>query len=408
MTIFKYKGRNRAGKLVSGTVESTSEESVAEQLINDGIIPTAIFSSKSGSKLSSIDWQAWFQPAISLEILVIFCRQMYSLTKAGVPLLRAIKGLMQNSNDKMLKKALEAVNIDLTNGRSLATSMQQHPHVFSSLFVSMIHVGENTGRLDQALLQLANYYEKEIETRKRIKSAMRYPVFVIIFILCAMFILNLKVIPQFGKMFSRFGVDLPLPTKILMSTSEFFVSYWYLMIAIMLGGLCAFQVWISQAKGREAWDKFRLKLPIVGHIVTRAQMSRFSRTFALMLKAGVSLNTSISLSAKSLGNKFLENRLLEMKSAIESGTNMSVAAAKSGVFTPLVQQMIAVGEETGQVDDLLLEVSDFYDREVDYDLKTLTAKIEPILLVIVASMVLILALGIFLPMWNMLDLVKGR
>ncbi|MGN2671569.1 type II secretion system F family protein [Aliivibrio fischeri] len=407
MAIFKYSGRNLRGESVSGSIEATSQESVAEQLMNDGVIPTGIKANKFGGTSRSMDWKKWLQPSIPLEVLVIFCRQMYSLTKAGVPLLRAMNGLAQNSNNKLLKTTLEEVTADLTNGRSLSVSMQQHPQVFSSLFVSMIHVGENTGRLDQSLMQLANYYEQEMETRKRIKSAMRYPVFVLTFILLAMFVLNIKVIPQFAGMFARFGVELPLPTRILIATSSFFVNYWHLLIGAMTGAMFAFQAWISRAEGREKWDKFRLRLPIVGGIVTRAQMSRFSRTFALMLKSGVPLNQSLALSAESLGNKYLENRLLEMKAGIESGTSMSATAAQSGIFTPLVQQMIAVGEETGQIDDLLLEVSDFYDREVDYDLKTLTARIEPILLVIVSGMVLILALGIFLPMWNMLDVVKG-
>lgn len=407
MAIFKYSGRNSRGEQVSGSVESVSQEAAAEQLMSNGVIPTSIRSSKFGGKSSSTDWKKWFQPNIPLEVLVIFCRQMYSLTKAGVPLLRAMNGLSQNSNNKLLKNALEEVTSDLTNGRSLSVSMQQHPLVFSSLFVSMIHVGENTGRLDQALLQLANYYEQEMETRKRIKSAMRYPIFVLSFIFLAMLVLNVKVIPQFTSMFARFGVELPLPTRILMATSSFSVNYWHFMLGGMAGMFVAFQSWISGDVGREKWDRFRLRIPIVGDIVTRAQMSRFSRTFALMLKSGVPLNQSIALSAESLGNKYLENRLLEMKSGIESGTSMSATAAQSGIFTPLVQQMIAVGEETGQIDDLLLEVSDFYDREVDYDLKTLTARIEPLLLVIVSGMVLILALGIFLPMWNMLDVVKG-
>ncbi len=408
MAIYKYIGRNAKGVSVSGKIEAPSQESAAEQLLNDSIIPISIL---SGGKLKgsapSVDWKAWFQPSVPLEVLVIFCRQMYSLTKAGVPLLRAMNRLTQNSNNKLLKQALEEITADLTSGRSLSISMRQHPRVFSTLFVSMIHVGENTGRLDQTLLQLANYYEQEMETRKRIKSAMRYPIFVLSFILIAMLILNVKVIPQFTSMFARFGVELPLPTRILMVTSSFFVSYWHFILGGMAGMLFAFQTWISGDSGREKWDQFRLRIPIVGDIVTRAQMSRFSRTFALMLKSGVALNQSLALSAESLGNKYLENRLLEMKSGIESGTNLSTTAAKSGIFTPLVQQMIAVGEETGQIDDLLLEVSDFYDREVDYDLKTLTARMEPLLLVIVSGMVLILALGIFLPMWNMLDVVKG-
>lgn len=405
MPTYRYQGRNLDGSKTSGHVDAPTEELAAEALFNKGVIPTLI-SSDQGADFS-IDWKSLFTPSVPLEVLVIFCRQLYSLTKAGVPLLRSMKGLIQNCANKQLKEALEAVSNELTNGRSLSSSMQMYPKVFSPLFVSMIHVGENTGRLDEALLQLSHYYEQEVETRKRIKTAMRYPSFVISFILVAMFILNVKVIPQFTSMFSRFGVDLPLPTRILIGMSDFFVNYWPMMIGVLLGCLFAFRAWLSTAAGRQKWDKFRLRMPIVGGIVNRAQLARFSRTFALMLKAGMPLNQSIALSAEALDNKFLESRLLEMKAAIEAGTSVSTTAVNANIFTPLVIQMISVGEETGRIDELLLEVADFYDREVDYDLKTLTARIEPILLVIVAAMVLVLALGIFLPMWGMLDAIKG-
>jgi MSHA biogenesis protein MshG len=186
------------------------------------------------------------------------------------------------------------------------------------------------------------------------------------------------------------------------------VNYWHFIIGVSVALAFAFRTWLNTADGRETWDKLRLRFPIVGNIVNRAQMFWFSRTFSLMLQSGVPLNQSIALSAESLGNKYLEARLLEMKASIEAGGAISATAVNSGVFTPLVVQMITVGEETGRIDELLLEVADFYDREVDYDLKTLTARIEPILLVIVAGMVLILALGIFLPMWGMLDAIQGK
>ncbi|WP_394248677.1 type II secretion system F family protein [Vibrio profundi] len=406
MPTYRYQGRNADGSKASGQVDAGSEDLAAESLLGKGIIPISITEGKSASGLN-MDLSGLFVPNVPLEVLVLFCRQLYSLTKAGVPLLRSMKGLTQNCENKQLKEALEEVVNELTNGRGLSASMQLHPRVFSPLFVSMISVGENTGRLDQALLQLAGYYEQEVETRKRIKTAMRYPTFVISFILIAMFILNVKVIPQFSSMFSRFGVDLPLPTKILIGMSEFFVNYWGAMVGVIVGSLFAFKAWIGTADGRETWDKFRLKMPVVGGVINRAQLSRFSRTFALMLKAGVPLNQSLSLSGEALGNRYLELRIQEMKSAIEAGSTVSSTAINSGIFTPLVIQMISVGEETGRIDELLLEVADFYDREVDYDLKTLTARIEPILLVIVAGMVLILALGIFLPMWGMLDAIKG-
>ncbi|MEJ3630209.1 type II secretion system F family protein [Vibrio vulnificus] len=406
MATFHYQGRTLDGNKANGQIDAVTSEAAAEQLMNRGIIPVSITQGKTGSGLD-FDLNALFAPAVPLEILVLFCRQLYSLTKAGVPLLRSMRGLVQNCENKQLKAALEEVVAELTNGRSLSASMQLHSKVFSPLFVSMIHVGENTGRLDQALLQLANYYEQELETRKRIKTAMRYPTFVISFIVVAMFILNVKVIPQFASMFSRFGVDLPLPTRILIGMSEFFVNYWMLLVGFIVGLIFGFKAWIATADGRERWDKWRLKFPVVGGVVNRAQLSRFSRTFALMLKAGVPLNQSLALSAEAMGNRYLELKILKMKADIEAGSQVSVTAINSGIFTPLVIQMISVGEETGRIDELLMEVADFYDREVDYDLKTLTARIEPILLVIVAGMVLVLALGIFLPMWGMLDVIKG-
>ncbi|PSW09600.1 MSHA biogenesis protein MshG [Photobacterium rosenbergii] len=405
MAVFNYRGRSSQGDIKRGQLEAASQDAAADILMRQGVIPLEIREGKA--KSAGLDIDRLFKSRIPLEVLVIFCRQLYSLTKAGVPLLRAVRGLGQSASHPLMRETLDAVVVELTNGKSLSASMKEHPRVFSELFVSMISVGENTGRLDETLLQLAQYFEQEMETRRRIKSAMRYPTFVLIAITLAMSVLNIKVIPQFASMFSRFGVELPLPTRILIATSNFFVHYWPLMLGAVVVSWIALKAWRQTPAGGEKWDKFRLKVPIVGDIVNRAQLSRFSRTFSLMIRAGVPLNQAIQMSAESLGNNYLENRLIEMKNGIESGSSIAAMARQSGVFTPLVLQMIAVGEETGQVDDLLLEVSDFYDREVDYDLKTLTARIEPILLFIVAIMVLVLALGIFLPMWSLLDVARG-
>ncbi|PSW10222.1 type II secretion system F family protein [Photobacterium sanctipauli] len=405
MPQFIYRGRGAQGELQRGQIEAATQDAAADLLIRQGIIPLEIREGKA--KVAGVDLKDLFKSNIPLEALVIFCRQLFSLTKAGVPLLRSIKGLGQSASHPLMKSTLESVVVELTNGKSLSAAMKQHPRVFSELFVSMIQVGENTGRLDESLLQLAQYYEQEMETRRRIKSAMRYPMFVITAIMIAMAVLNIKVIPQFASMFGRFGVDLPLPTRILIGTSNFFVHYWPLMIGAIGLTWIGIKVWRQTPAGSEKWDKWRLKVPVVGGIVNRAQLSRFSRTFSLMIRAGVPLNQAIQMSAEALGNRYLETRLIEMKNGIEGGSSIASTASQSGVFTPLVLQMIAVGEETGQVDDLLLEASDFYDREVDYDLKTLTARIEPILLLVVAIMVLILALGIFLPMWSLLDVARG-
>ncbi|MFL7022759.1 type II secretion system F family protein [Enterovibrio norvegicus] len=409
MARFRYTARAANGKRVSAVVEAGTEHEAIASIVDGGMVllsltPTTARAQKASSGQSSV---SLFQRPVKLESLVILCRQMYSLTKAGVPLMRAIKGLAQSTADKPLQAALLSICNELSNGRALSTSMRDHPHVFSDLFVSLIQVGENTGRLDDAMLQLAEYFEQEMETRRRIKSALRYPSFVLMVIISAMVFLNVKVIPQFAGMFAKFGSDLPLPTKILMATSSFFVDFWWLLLISSVCSFAGWSLWKNTEKGRVSWDKFKLRIPLVGPLVNKALMSRFSRTFALMLRAGVPLNTALQMSGEALDNHFLAGEVDRMKSAIESGVNLSSVTGDSKLFTPLVHQMIQVGEETGQIDNLLLEASEFYDREVDYDLKTLSARMEPILLLVVAGMVLILALGIFLPMWNMLDLIRG-
>jgi MSHA biogenesis protein MshG len=285
--------------------------------------------------------------------------------------------------------------------------MAEYPKVFSQLFVSIVHVGENTGQLEKAFLQLSQYLELEMDTRKRIKTAMRYPTFVILAIVIAMVILNIFVIPQFAEIFGRFNVELPLATRILIGTSSFFVNYWPLLLVLTIGSVFLVRWYVGTPKGRMLWDKTRLRLPVVGSVIERSLLARFSRSFAMMVGAGVPLNQALSLVASAVDNAFMAERIVEMRRGIERGESLLRNAISSELFTPLVLQMISVGEETGQVDELLTEAAEFYEREVDYDLKSLTARIEPILITVVAGMVLILALGIFTPMWDMMRAVRG-
>ncbi|HEG4447777.1 TPA: MSHA fimbrial biogenesis protein MshG [Aeromonas hydrophila] len=406
MSSFAYKGRDSQGNAVSGVVEAATEMAAAEQLMRRGVMPTELKPGKA--KAAALDWSLLLERGVRLDELVVFSRQMYALTRAGIPILRAIAGLEESAHSKPLKRALHALGEDLGNGRPLSSSMQAHPRVFSSLFVAIIHVGENTGQLEEAFLQLANYFELELETRKRIKTAMRYPSFVLIAIGIAMVILNIMVIPVFAGMFAKFGVELPLATRILLATSHFFVHYWWVMLGVLLAMVFGWRRWVSTVKGKLTWHRWQLKLPIVGTIIERSLLARFARSFSMMLKAGVPLNTALSLVADAVDNAWMAGRIRDMRAGIERGESLLRTAGGSGLFTPLVMQMIAVGEETGQVDDLLHEAAEYYEREVDYDLKSLTARIEPILIGIVAVMVLILALGIFTPMWDMMRAVRGK
>ena len=406
MAQFKYIGRDQQGNTLKGEVEANSKELAVDLVMQKGILPSQLTEKKSGGK--SFKFSGLLAPHVKLSDLIIFSRQIYSLTKAGIPILRAVNGLADSSHSKILKEALYDLLDRMHNGYSLSAAMAAHPRVFTQLYISLIQVGENTGQLDRVFLQLSQYLEQELETNKRIKAAMRYPTFVLIVLAVAMVVLNIYVIPVFSSMFAKFNAELPWTTKVLLATSSFFVNYWPYLLAIIIAAISSIKIWLDTKNGKYLWDKWKLHIPVIGSVIERSLLARFSRSFAMMLSAGVPLNNSLYLVAYAVDNSYLQERILLMRTGIESGETLLKTASGAGLFTPLVLQMIAVGEETGQIDELLNEAADFYEREVDYELKNMTAKIEPILISIVAIMVLILALGIFTPMWDMMGAMKGR
>ncbi|WP_435237029.1 type II secretion system F family protein [Psychromonas sp. PT13] len=406
MAIYKYVGRDGQGNTVEGEVEANSKEQAADLVVQKGILPSELSEVSEGSE--SIDIASLLVRQVKLPDLIIFTRQIYSLTKAGIPILRAVNGLADSSHSKLLKTALYDVLDRMHNGYSLSAAMAANPRVFSQLYISLIQVGENTGQLDKVFLQLSEYLEQELETRKRVKAAMRYPSFVMIVLVVAMVVLNIYVIPVFAGMFAKFHAELPWTTQLLLATSSFFVNYWPYLLLVSIATIVALKVWLKSDKGNYTWDKWKLRIPIIGSVIERSLLARFSRSFAMMLSAGVPLNNALYLVAFAVDNHYLKEKILAMRGRIESGETLLKTASSAQLFTPLVLQMIAVGEETGQVDELLNESADFYEREVDYELKNMAAKIEPILISIVAVMVLILALGIFTPMWDMMGAIKGR
>ncbi|MCR4553953.1 MAG: type II secretion system F family protein [Succinivibrionaceae bacterium] len=408
MPTYNYKGRDGAGNLVDGSVDAANENAVAETLLSRGVRPVEIKIGESANKKGGFDLSSIFSRKISQNDLLMFCRQMYTLSKAGIPIMRALHGLGDTISNKKLVEVLKQLESDLAGGLPLAVAMKKFPKVFNSLFVALVNVGENTGRLEEAFQQLAEYISLEVETKRRVKSAMRYPVIVISFIVLAMIILNIWVIPVFADMFGKFGVELPLSTRILIGTSNFFVKYVWFIFALLFLLPFAWLWWIKTPAGRYKWGKWQLKIPVMGSILIRSQLARFSRSFAIMIRSGVSLNVALTLVADAIDNAYLAEKVLKMREGVERGESMYQTAVASGMFSPLVLQMFAVGDETGQIDTLLIEVAEHYDREVDYELKALTSKIEPILLLVVAGMVLILALGIFTPMWDMYGAMQGK
>lgn len=401
MASFAYKGRTKSGDLVTGTLDAANVDAVARQLQAQLILPVEI-KEEVKQKSGDIDLAKLLPPPkITIDDLVMFCRQMKALTKSGIPIIQAINGLAEHSKSERLKNALHDIVVRLQMGNSLAVALGNHPKIFSSLFVSLVHVGESTGKLDQAFEKLVHHLELERETKNRISQAVRYPMMVMGAMVIAMGIVNMFVIPQFAGVFAKLGADLPTPTKILMATSEFTVNYWWLILLVLIGSIISFIRYINTEVGRFWWDKKKLRLPIMGKIFEKSALSRFTRSFAMMSESGVPILQCLNIVGGTLGNEYISAAINDIRRGVERGDSLARTCAASGMFTPLILQMISVGEETGSLDSLLHDVSDFYEEEIDYDLKKMADAIEPIILVFLGILVLTLALGIFLPMWEL-------
>lgn len=406
MAVFFYKGRTNRGDAIEGNIEAASPDAVASQLFNSGITPIDITESSSKAR-HEINLNDLFGARVKLQDLILFSRQMYTLMKSGVPIVRSINSLADSTHNIALATALKSIVEDLESGRELSAAMARHPKIFMNLYVSLIQVGENTGRLDESFLQISEYLELDKDTRDRIKAALRYPIMVMVAIAAAMVIINLFVIPVFAKFYAGFNAELPWATRFLIATSNFTVAYWPFILAGLIIAIVGIVMYVKTDNGRYKLHKMKLRIPIIGSIINRSLLARFSRSFAMATRAGVPLMQTMTVVARAVDNDFLAERILSMRNGLERGDTLTRTAAASGMFTPLVLQMMAVGEETGATDDLLQEVAEYYEREVDYDLKNLSSAIEPILIVAIGIMVFILALGVFLPMWDLASAVKG-
>lgn len=410
MGLYQYSGRNRRGESVRGRIEGVSADAVAGQLFNNGITPLDIVEADVTrdvfAGLRSVRWQ-FGDGKVTLLDQIFFCRQMYTLLKAGVPIMQALRGLRDTTQNPALASIIGNISEALDAGMDLTAAVRRHPKVFSTLFVSMVQVGETTGGLPDAFLQLSLYLEREKDTRERIKHALRYPSFVLIAIGVAMIIINLFVIPAFAKIFSSFKAELPWATKILIATSNFTVQYWYLLLVIAMLLFVGIRMYVKSPDGHYQWDRLKLRLPIVGGTILRATLGRFARSLSLILRAGVPVVQGMSVVGRAVANEFVGERILQMRDGLERGETITRTATATNLFPPLVIQMISVGEETGSIVDLLAEVADYYEREVDYDLKNLSSAIEPIMITIIGVMVLVLALGVFMPMWDLARAARG-
>jgi MSHA biogenesis protein MshG len=402
MSNFRYRGRSRRGDLITGRLEADDMDGVAARLLNLGITPLDIAPDAAHGATVQEFLRRLGAGRPSTADLVLFSRQMYSITKAGLPLLRGLRGLAQSTHNALLRDALHDILQSLESGRDLASSLARHPDIFSPLFVSMVRVGESTGTLDNSFQRLCEYLGHDQDVQDRVKSAVRYPLIVVGVIGLALAVITVFVIPNFAPLFKVLGNDIPWPTRVIMGTSDFVRHHGVAIVAAALIAWIAFKRHIATESGLYQWDGFKLRIPVLGELLHLSVLSRVTRSLAISIEAGLPMIQALTLLSRTAGNEYLGEQVLRLRDAVERGETLSHAAAAVGIFPPLVLQMVMVGEETGELTRLLEEVSGFYQREVDYRLRNLTAMIEPILIIGVGGMVLILALGVFLPMWNMI------
>ena len=401
MPTFAYKARNAAGQAVEGTLDGVASGAVVDVLRGMGLTPVEIKERQAVASKKTTAGGGLFSQRVTHIDLLLFSRQMHALLKSGVPIMRALAGLQDAAINPEMKRVIGEVRESLEAGRELSQALARHPRVFSPFYLSMIRVGEATGLLDEVFLRLFEHLEFERYMREQVKSALRYPMFVVLAMAAAIVVVNLFVIRAFAKVFAGFGAQLPLMTRVLLAFSNFMVDYWPMLLGGVVISIFLFRSWLATAAGRYAWDRASLRFPIAGKILHKAALSRFARSFSLGIHSGVPVMQALSNSAQTVGNTFVARSVESMRESVERGESLLRAAITSGIFTPVVLQMVAVGEESGAVDDMMNEIGDMYRQEVEYELKTLSQQIEPILIVMLGVLVLILALGIFLPMWDL-------
>jgi MSHA biogenesis protein MshG len=401
VAVFKYNGRTARGEAVTGSLESESAETLANHLFARGITPIDIKPVAASEDILAELKRRLGGGRPTLTDLILFSRQMYSITKAGVPLLRGLQSIAASTPNSVLRATLGAAIELLQGGRELSFAFSRFPDVFSRFYVSVVKVGESSGTLETSFLRMYEYLSTEKRIKDKVKAALRYPATVVAAIAIAIAIITLWVLPKFDPIFAALGDNLPWATRVLLGTSTFAAEYWYVVLAAIAAAIGGFRLFLRDPAGRYRWDKFKLHAPIIGGIVRRAGLAQICRSLALTLEAGLPVIQALSTIARAAGNEYLTERVLALRDGVERGEGLYRTAQTADLFTPLALQMIAVGEETGAVSDMLGEVADFYEREVDYDLENLSAAIEPLLIVAVGAMVTVLALGVFLPLWDL-------
>lgn len=397
MPRFTYKATNQQGKVVSGTIESTNKNSAAASLSKQGLKPITL-QLDSGTKKGRGFHP--FKQKVKPKDLVIFTRQLSTMVSAGVPLLRALTTLQTQAENKTMREVLAGVVKEVEAGVSLGDAFARYPQVFSDIYINMVRAGETAGILDDILKRLASQVEKNASIRKRVKSAMTYPIVLLVITVVAFFGLMLFVIPRIGaiiKDLSDNKAELPLVTQVMLSMSDFMVTYWYIILGAIALTVFGVRRYLKTPTGKLVFHQLVLKTPVLKTLITKIAVARFARTFASLIGAGVSVLEALKVTGRAIGNKVFEQELTKAAEAVENGKELSKAIEGSSLFPPIVSQMLAVGEETGQTDTVLVKVADFYEEEVDALIEGLSSIIEPVMIVIMGGMVGLIAASVMGP-----------
>jgi type IV pilus assembly protein PilC len=405
---FAFRAMDVAGAASAGELEAESKAQVTEQLRSRGLIVLDVTEKKAPFKIEDL-WRRWKK--VDTRELAIFSRQFATLVASGMPMLRTLHTLEEQTQDDRIKEAVAGVRADVEAGSTLEQAMERHPEVFDRLFCAMVRSGEESGRLEDALERIAYQVEKADALRRQVKSALMYPALVFGFAIIALLAIVTFIIPVFAGIFEELAEDnpaessaLPLPTQLCVSASEAITGYWFIIFPAVVGAAIGFFKWKRTERGKEIWDRLLLRIPfMIGDVIQKVALARWSRTFSGSVSAGVPMLQSIKLTGDTAGNVVIEQTMDEVYASAKRGGSLAAPIQRAPIFPPMVGHMVSVGEETGQLEHMLSKIADFYETEVDAKVKALTSLIEPLMIVFVGGIVGFIVIAMYLPIFSLYD-----
>ncbi len=402
MPNFTYSARDSKGKELKGKLEARDAQAVVEILQDKGLVVVNV------KERASIDLEELGSiniGGVPMKDKVVFMRQLATMVGAGLPLTRGLQVLEQQIANPMFKKVITQVKASVEAGKSLADSFRQSDEVFDDITINLIEAGESSGNLDEILNKLAIELEEGKKLQGKLKGALTYPVILLVIIVGVMVLMMLVLVPAMSDIYGEFGGELPTITRIMVAMSDFFINYWWALLVALLGLIIGFKVWVDTPNGKRSWNKIILKIPIMGVIVSKMQIAQFTRILGLLLSSGLSIIRALELTAMSLSNVMFKEVVLEARDEVEKGGSLALPIARSDYYPLIVSSMIAVGEETGELDTVLSKVSQYYKEEVDQATENMSSLLEPIFLVIMGIAVAFIALGVYTPMFQLSEVM---